>query len=247
MRTLFVRESLTAQVDSYRLPRTALRILRGPFMKNVAVLASGTALAQVLTVLAYPILMRLFNPDEFGLFALFGALNMTFVAVASGRYELAIVLAKTKEEAANLLALTLGIVAAVSVTSGFAVWVFGDPLLKLLGYQELHGLLWFLPLMILTTTAAQVLGVWATRQQAYKRLSLSTISRSVGVAAAQVAAGLLGMGVDGLVLGLIFGTVLSAIIIAWQLIRYDLPSLRLVINRASMKSLAKQHLDFPLY
>ncbi|HYI71982.1 MAG TPA: oligosaccharide flippase family protein [Skermanella sp.] len=216
-------------------------------MKNVAVLASGTALAQVLTVLAYPILMRLYNPDDFGLFALFGALNMTFVAIASGRYELAIVLAKTEEEAANILALTLGIVAAISVASGFAVWAFGDPLLELLGYQELHGLLWFLPLMILTTTAAQVLAVWATRQQAYKRLSLSTISRSVGVAAAQVAAGLVGMGVDGLVLGMIFGTVVGAIIIAWQLIRYDLPSLRLVINRAAMKRLAKQHLDFPLY
>lgn len=49
----FCEESLTAQVDSYRLPRTAMRILRGPFMKNVAVLASGTAMAQVLTVLAY--------------------------------------------------------------------------------------------------------------------------------------------------------------------------------------------------
>jgi O-antigen/teichoic acid export membrane protein len=216
-------------------------------MKNVAVLASGTALAQVLTVLAYPILMRLYNPGDFGLFALFGALNMTLVAIASGRYELAIVLAKTEEEAANILALTLGIVAAVSVASGFAIWAFGDSLLELLGYQELHSLLWFLPLMILTTTAAQVLSVWATRQQAYKRLSLSTISRSVGVAAAQIAAGLLGMAVDGLVLGLIFGTVLSAVIIAWQLIRYDLPSLRLVINRPAMKELAKEHLDFPLY
>jgi len=216
-------------------------------MKNVAVLASGTAMAQVLTVLAYPILMRLYDPGDFGLFALFGALNMTFVAVASGRYELAIVMAKTEEEAANILALTLGIVGAVSIASGFAVWAFGDPMLELLGYQELHSLLWFLPLMIFTTTLAQVLGVWATRHKAYKRLSLSTISRSVGVAAAQVAAGLVGMGVDGLVLGMIFGTVVSAIIIAWQLIRYDLPSLRLVINRASMKSLAKQHLDFPLY
>src|SRR3954447_8520119 len=175
----FVRDSLTAQVDSYRLPRTALRVLRGPFLKNVAVLASGTAMAQVLTVLAYPILMRLFTPDQFGLFALFGALNMTFVVVASGRYELAIVLAKTEQEAANLLALSLGIVVAVSAASGLAVWAFGDPLLNLLGYQELNALVWFLPLMILTNTAAQVLSVWATRQQAYKRLSLSTISRSV--------------------------------------------------------------------
>ena len=102
-------------------------------MKNVAVLASGTAMAQVLTVLAYPILMRLYDPDDFGLFALFGALNMTFVAVASGRYELAIVMAKTEEEAANILALTLGIVGAVSIASGFAVWAFGDPMLELLG------------------------------------------------------------------------------------------------------------------
>ena len=44
-------------------------------MKNVAVLASGTALAQVLTLLAYPILMRLFNPEDFGLFALFGLVS----------------------------------------------------------------------------------------------------------------------------------------------------------------------------
>jgi len=204
-------------------------------------------MAQVLTVLAYPILMRLFTPDQFGLFALFGALNMTFVVVASGRYELAIVLAKTEQEAANLLALSLGIVVAVSAASGLAVWAFGDPLLNLLGYQELNVLVWFLPLMILTNTAAQVLSVWATRQQAYKRLSLSTISRSVGVAAVQMVAGLAGLGVDGLVLGLIFGTVLSSIIVAWQLIRYDLPSLRLIINWPAMKRLAKKHLDFPLY
>jgi O-antigen/teichoic acid export membrane protein len=225
----------------------ALRILRGPFLKNIAVLASGTALAQVLTVLAYPILMRLFTPDQFGLFALFGALNMTFVVVASGRYELAIVMAKTEEEAANILALSLGIVAAVSILSVFAIWGFGDALLDLLGYQELSGLLWFLPLMILTNTASQVLSVWATRQQLYKRLSMSTISRSFGVAAAQVAAGMVGMGVDGLVLGLIFGTVMGTVIIAWQLIRYDLPSLRHVITRENMRRLAAKHRDFPLY
>jgi O-antigen/teichoic acid export membrane protein len=216
-------------------------------MKNVAVLASGTALAQVLTLLAYPILMRLFNPEDFGLFALFGALNMTFVTVASGRYELAIVLAKTEEEASNILALTLAIAVTVSITSGFAVWAFGDPLLALLGYQELHRLLWLLPLMILTNTGSVVLGVWATRQQAYKRLSLSTISRSLGVAAAQVVAGLLGMGVDGLVLGVIFGTLMGTVIVAWQLIRYDLPSLRLIINWPAIKRLAKRHVDFPLY
>lgn len=120
-------------------------------------------------------------------------------------------------------------------------------MLALVGYQELGALLWFLPLMILTTTIAQVLSVWATRHKAYKRISMSTISRSVGVAAAQIAAGLVGMGVDGLVLGMIFGTVVSAVIVAWQLIRYDLPSLRLVINWPAMKRLAKTHLDFPLY
>ena len=204
-------------------------------------------MAQVLTVLAYPILMRLFTPDQFGLFALFGALNMTFVVVASGRYELAIVMAKSETEAANILALSLGIVVAVSAASGLAVWAFGDPLLDLLGYQELSGLLWFLPLLILTNTAAAVLAVWATRHKQYKRISMSTISRSFGVAAAQMAAGLVGMGVDGLVLGLIFGTAMGALIIAWQIIRHDLPSLRRMVTRQRMRQLAVKHRDFPLY
>ncbi|UEM04954.1 oligosaccharide flippase family protein [Skermanella rosea] len=238
---------MTARVDANRLSQAALRILRGPFLKNIAVLASGTAMAQVLTVLAYPILMRLFTPDQFGLFALFGALNMTFVVVASGRYELAIVMAKSETEAANILALSLGIVVAVSIASGLAVWAFGDPLLDLLGYQELSGLLWFLPLLILTNTAAAVLAVWATRHKQYKRISMSTISRSFGVAAAQMAAGLVGMGVDGLVLGLIFGTAMGALIIAWQIIRHDLPSLRRMVTRQRMKQLAVKHRDFPLY
>jgi lipopolysaccharide exporter len=58
---------------------------------------------------------------------------------------------------------------------------------------------------------------------------------------------LLGMGVDGLVLGVIFGTLMGTVIVAWQLIRYDLPSLRLIINRPAIKRLAKRHVDFPLY
>jgi O-antigen/teichoic acid export membrane protein len=217
------------------------------FLKNVAVLASGTALAQVLTVLAYPLLMRMFTPAEFGTFSLFGAINLTCAAVASGRYEMAIVLARTEEEAANVLALTMSIILTVSAASCGVVWAFGDVLTSLPGYGELSGLLWFLPLMILTSTTAQVLAVWATRRKAYRRLSLSTISRSFGVAAAQLVAGLLGLGAGGLVLGLISGTVLSAAIIAWQVLRCDLPPLRHSVNWRTMKTVASRHRDFPLY
>ena len=44
------------------------------FAKNVTILASGTALAQVLPLLSAPVLTRLFSPEDFGAFSLFLAI-----------------------------------------------------------------------------------------------------------------------------------------------------------------------------
>ena len=39
---------------------------KGQFARSVGILAGGTALGQAITVLAAPVLTRLFTPDDFG-------------------------------------------------------------------------------------------------------------------------------------------------------------------------------------
>ena len=43
----------------------------GGFIGNVATLAAGNALAQVVSIAAVPVITRLYAPEQFGLYAIF--------------------------------------------------------------------------------------------------------------------------------------------------------------------------------
>lgn len=207
-------------------------------------------MAQVLTMLAYPILMRLFDPTDFGLFALFGAIVMTVSVTASWRYELAIVLARSEEEAVNLLALSMAVVLGMSLLSALVLVVAGGPLLRSFGVEDVEnmdGLLFWLPLGIFCAASYTVMSYWATRYKLFKRLSLSNVFRSAGVAGAQMGLGFLGMGAPGLVLGQIAGQVVAVLALSTQIILRDWRRMIRVVGLGEMLRLAKVHRDFALY
>lgn len=68
------------------LPGWVLFWIRRPFW----VVLGGTGLAQVIGVLASPLLSRLYSPESFGLFAIFSTMVGLAGAVLGGRYEFAI-------------------------------------------------------------------------------------------------------------------------------------------------------------
>ena len=80
---------------------------RSSFASDVLKLAGGTAIAQILSILASPIITRMYGPEAFGLSALFASITGIVAVVACLRYELAIMLPEKDEDAANLLALGL--------------------------------------------------------------------------------------------------------------------------------------------
>ena len=73
------------------------------FAANVLKLVTGSVFAQGIGVLVAPIVARLFAPEAFGFAALFTSIAGIISVVACLRYELAIMLPKTDEEAANLI------------------------------------------------------------------------------------------------------------------------------------------------
>ncbi|HEV7368004.1 oligosaccharide flippase family protein [Arenibaculum sp.] len=222
-------------------------LARAPFLRNVAVLASGTAVAQVLTILAYPILMRLFSPAQFGLFALFGAIVMTVTVVAGLRYELAIVIARTETEAANLLALAMTMTLVMAAASGLAFALGGDALMAAFGTERLGWLLALLPVSIFAFGSYSVLSFWATRQQYYSRLSVSNVCRSVGVAAAQIGLGLARTGAAGLIVGQILGQLFAVGTLLGQILKRDWRRIRPQLSWREMRRAAWVHREFPIY
>jgi O-antigen/teichoic acid export membrane protein len=224
----------------------AARIGTSRFARNVAVLASGTAAGQTLMALAYLILVRLYDPADFGLFAVFGALNMTILAVATWRYELAVVLARTEAEAVNLMAVALSLALVTSLLAGGILVAGGETLLGFVGAAELAPLVWLLPLASISGSTAMVFGNFGNRGRDYALLSWSQIWRSGGVAGAQVVFGLLRLGVPGLILGQIFGSLMGTLALVRQY-RGRYAEMLGMVDWSEMRRLAREHADFPRY
>ena len=82
-------------------------IVRSDFSKNVLTLISGTTIAQGITIAISPILSRIYSPSDFGIFAAFSSVIAMISLIIGGRYEVAILLPKKDEDAANLFALSV--------------------------------------------------------------------------------------------------------------------------------------------
>ena len=99
-----------------KLKAIVQRILpKSRFARSASLLAGGAVAGQAIIVAASPILTRLYSPEDFGVLAVFASLLSILSIVASLRYQLAIPLPKTDEEAANVTVLSLAVV-AVSYT-----------------------------------------------------------------------------------------------------------------------------------
>ena len=181
------------------------RLFRSRYVRNVTVLASGTAVAQVLVVAATPFLTRLFTPDEFGVYSNYVAVFSVLVVVANLRYELAVSLPASDDEGSDLVALCLvavacvaGVVTAVTVLAGRAV-------ASSIGIPEIEPYLWMLGPGTLAGGTYASLNGWAVRVREFRTLARTQVQQGSGMVATHLVAGAAGASAGGLVLGGVVG------------------------------------------
>ncbi len=220
------------------------RLARGSFARNVVVLAGGTALGQAITVLASPILTRLYAPEDFGVLAVYSSLLSILAVVASWRYELAIPLPEKDEDAANLVALSLSIVVLMSSLVGLGVWLFGGQIVLWANAPALQPYLWLLPVGVLLVGSSQVLNYWAVRRQLFGLIARTKLHQGLGATLTQIAGGFLKDGPMGLIVGQIVGQCAGLTTLAQLMWRTDRAKLR-TIRRAELRRIAKRYKKFP--
>ena len=84
------------------------RLMQSHFLKSIAILASGTALAQAIPIFASPILTRLYTPKKFGMLAVFMAIVSSISPAVCGKYEVAMVLTRSNSQGRNCVELPNG-------------------------------------------------------------------------------------------------------------------------------------------
>ncbi len=217
---------------------------RSEFLKNVGTLMSGTAIAQAIPVLASPILSRIYSPDDFGILALFMAISIVISVVASGRYELAIMLPEDKRDATNILALAVILTTITSVITlvlvlilkGFIIDFFDDPGIK--------PWLYFIPLIVLFTGTYNAFNYWSTRNKTFKRNAAARISQSTVMVGTNLGMGYNSSGPAGLIAGYIIGQIVATLVLAWKTLRNFSGTLRDVSRHLIMEN-ARKYRNFP--
>lgn len=162
------------------------------FARGVGVLVGGTAGAQILLVLAAPILTRLYTPEDFGLLAVYASLLALIGVLASLRYELAIPLPEDDQEAANVAVLCLVLVAVSSLLTGLLVAFLGQPIAHTLGVPQLADYLWLLPVGVLLNGVYNVFNYWSIRTKQFTTIASTKLRQAIVTIAIQLTAFKLG-------------------------------------------------------
>lgn len=216
------------------------------FAKSVMTLMTGTGLAQLLPIALSPILTRLFTPQEFGVFALYGSICAILAVLVTGKYELAIVVPRHDSEAINLVAVTMLSSMTVSLLLLGVVLIWDAPIVRLLGHPEVQNWLYLVPFATSILGCYYALNYWANRCSRYKHMAISRVVQSGGSSAMQVVAGVSKVGLLGLILGQLLGQLLSTLYLAKSLPRYERGLFRR-ISLKRMKCVACRHIGYPKF
>ena len=176
-------------------------IFKSDFVKNVLTLMTGTTIAQAIPIAVTPILTRIYTPDDFGVFALFLAITAIAGAIANGQYEQSILLPKSDDDAINLVVLGVVIATVFSLLLLVIVLFFNTNIANLLGNKELENWLFLVPLSTLLVGIYNSLNFFNIRKKEFKNVSISLVSRSIGLSLSQVIIGLIALGPIGLIIG----------------------------------------------
>ncbi|NMA76144.1 MAG: oligosaccharide flippase family protein, partial [Actinomycetales bacterium] len=170
------------------------------------VLLTGTAVAQIVVMGVAVITARLFTPEAFGQFAVYGSLTAIAITIASMRLDMTIMLPEDDDEArriARVATLSNLLVAGLFTVAAFAlrdlvIAQYDDPVLA--SWLLLGGLTVFF------VAQATMMQFWYNRQTDYRTISLNRVQQAIGSAGGQLGFGLLGLRT---LPGLIFGTLIG--------------------------------------
>ncbi|NQY25945.1 MAG: oligosaccharide flippase family protein [Piscirickettsiaceae bacterium] len=184
---------------------------KSEFTRNVLTLMTGSAIAQAIPVAISPILTRIYTPEDFGVFALYIAITALVSVIATGRYELAIMLPQKEDDAKKLVLLSIMITTLISVITLFIVFFYNEDIALLLGNEKIRPWLYFSPITIFFTGVYQSVRYWSNRQKSFKQLAVNRIVQSSSSAATQI--GVADIIPGGLIVGNVVGQGISTAVL----------------------------------
>jgi len=212
---------------------------------SLAKLMGGSLGVQLLLLLATPILTRLFTAADFGVLGVFLSLASIGGAVATLRYEMAIVVAPSRVASRCLFWLAAAATVTSCVLAAMVVWLAPGLLDWIRGGETIRTYTWLLPLAVLISATGLTVSRVASRCNAFGRMSAAMLAgRSADVAIKIVLGAAFNLGGFGLILGFVVGELIHVVLLIVILKEWSWrPPLRWKLYRR----LFCKYIDFPRY
>ncbi len=221
---------------------------RGRFMGSVANLAGGTVAAQVLGILAMPVITRMFPPESFGLYALFIAFGNMLGAVSCLRYEQAILLPKEDGEAVAVLCLSLVVAAASALVLFGLLAVTKDPFLRILGVANLAPVAWLVPVVVFSAGIGLAVQSWQARHNRFGTVARANVVTPIVGAVTKIGGGAAGFTSGTNLIFLHMAAVaVRPFVLSWRLVKDDFRFITAHVSGSGMLAAARRYARFPLY
>lgn len=170
--------------------KTKIRqISNKPFIRNVFIVVSGTAAAQLITMAFSPIITRIYGPEAFGLLGVFMALVAILSPIAAGTYPLAIVLPKSEEEAIGIVNVSVYGAIIMSLLSFIVIVIFHQQIVWAFNIETISNFLYLVPLVLLFAATLEIVKQWLLRTKKFRLTAKTTFLNALVINSAKVGIG----------------------------------------------------------
>ena len=188
------------------------------FAKNVLALMTGAGIAQIISVLASPILSRIFDTSDFGVLGAFQSTITIITIFISARYEQLVVIPKDEKDSINIFALSFIIMGIVSILLFTIVLFFPNLIVSITG-EELSSWIIYIPLGALLVGIVQLLNAYFIRRKYFKQTSQSVVGQSLTRVGVNLGVGINNVFSGGLIYGYLAGQLATIFILLHKRIR----------------------------
>lgn len=218
-------------------------IRKSTLVREGATVMSGNMLAQVISMLAYLVLTRIYSPEDYALFNIFYSYIEVLVILSTCKYELAIVVALDDRETAAVMrfALRLNTWVSLLLLTLVGVLYLTDSLPG--NYSSLGAIVLLIPPMVFFSGSSRIYAALYNRLHRYRLIATYETTNAASGSILKALFGLLGMKQAGLPLGAALGQASANVLYRLRLRSASLPRQSLDEQKAA----ARRHRNFPLY
>lgn len=222
--------------------------LKSEYAQSLIVLTSGTFIAQLIPIIFYPIVSRLFTPEQFGSLSVITQIANILTIIAPGGYLYAIFIAKKKKTALNIFFFSISLSICILSVSTIILFLGRNYLSKLLSENIIERYFYIPTIMSLCIIIFQCYNEWCVRNKQFKQLSINKSVNSGAVSMAEITFGIVSPNAfgNGILFGDITGRFISALSCIFSIFKNEKHLIKFC-NWKEFKRIAIEFSRFPKY